>query len=324
MEAIEKRFGENKETKKQIDADDLEETDLRKSQFDVISYKTGLESVEAKILVYQQNETVIDEDIKLLKLTDSTNESVSDVASVFVSSAKVLISTLPNVDTLSNAVIYSFLASQSNSPQLDNDDLKQIDADDLEETDLRKSQFDLRDNALVELRKKFERAKQERDELKLKLEKFQTSSKNLSQLLASQTNDKTRLGYDNQVFNSFVFACDEMFSSESYVSMPASPIYARYQSREGYHAIPHPYTRTFMPPKPDLVFHDALTMNESVPTVFNVELSPTKHIKHVVPTTVLTRSTLVPLTAARRVTTAVLHHNVTRPRPAKTVSTKPF
>nr|GEZ88867.1 hypothetical protein [Tanacetum cinerariifolium] len=47
------------------------------------------------------------------------------------------------------------------------------------------SSFDneLRDNALVELRKKFEKAKQDRDKLKLKLAKFQTSSKNLSQLL---------------------------------------------------------------------------------------------------------------------------------------------
>nr|GFC27782.1 hypothetical protein [Tanacetum cinerariifolium] len=50
---------------------------------------------------------------------------------------------------------------------------------------------------------------------------------------------------------------------------------------------------------------------------------PNPH-RHVVPTTVLTRSTLVPFTAARPVTTAVPHHNVTRPRPAKTVSTKPF
>nr|GEW27817.1 reverse transcriptase domain-containing protein [Tanacetum cinerariifolium] len=47
------------------------------------------------------------------------------------------VSTLPNVDNLSNVVIYSFFASQSNSPQLDNKDLKQIDADDLEEIDLK-------------------------------------------------------------------------------------------------------------------------------------------------------------------------------------------
>nr|GEY57473.1 hypothetical protein [Tanacetum cinerariifolium] len=51
-------------------------------------------------------------------------------ASVSAASAKVLVAALPNVDTLSNAVIYLFFASQSNSPQLDNDDLKQIDADD--------------------------------------------------------------------------------------------------------------------------------------------------------------------------------------------------
>nr|GEV28471.1 reverse transcriptase domain-containing protein [Tanacetum cinerariifolium] len=42
--------------------------DLRKSQFDFLSYKTGLESVEARIIVYQQNENVFEEDIKLLKL----------------------------------------------------------------------------------------------------------------------------------------------------------------------------------------------------------------------------------------------------------------
>nr|GEU80175.1 hypothetical protein [Tanacetum cinerariifolium] len=69
--------------------------------------------------------------------TDSTNESVSAVASVSVASAKVPVSALPNVDTLSDDVIYSFFASQSNSSQLDNDDLKQIDVDDLEEMDLK-------------------------------------------------------------------------------------------------------------------------------------------------------------------------------------------
>nr|GFC04952.1 hypothetical protein [Tanacetum cinerariifolium] len=62
---------------------------------------------------------------------------ISVVASVSTASAKIYISALPNVDTLSNAVIYSFFASQSNSPQLDNDDLNQIDANDLEETDLK-------------------------------------------------------------------------------------------------------------------------------------------------------------------------------------------
>nr|GEU55856.1 putative ribonuclease H-like domain-containing protein [Tanacetum cinerariifolium] len=241
------------------------------------------------------------------------------------------------------------MTNQSNSPQLDNDDLKQIVADDLEEMDLkwqmamltvrarrflqrtgrnlgangptsmgfdmskvecynchRKGRFvrecrspkdtrrngaaeeestnyalmaftsscssssdnELRDNALVVLRQNLEKAEQEREDLKLKLEKFQTSSKILSQLLASQTNDKTRLGYNTQVFTSSMFDCDEMFTYETDESFPASPICDRYQSGDGYHAVPPPYTGTFMPPKPDLVFHDSPNVNENVYTAF--------------------------------------------------------
>nr|GFB19055.1 hypothetical protein [Tanacetum cinerariifolium] len=69
---------------------------------------------------------------------------------------------------------------------------------------------------------------------------------------------------------------DAVIYSESDVSMAASLVYDRYQPREGYHSIPPPYTRTFMPPKPDLVFHDAPTVNKTVHTAFNVELSSTK------------------------------------------------
>ncbi|GKB07897.1 hypothetical protein Tco_0836181 [Tanacetum coccineum] len=41
------------------------------------------------------------------------------------------------IDNLSDAVICAFFASQPNSPQLDNEDLQQINLDDLEEMDLR-------------------------------------------------------------------------------------------------------------------------------------------------------------------------------------------
>nr|GEX81308.1 hypothetical protein [Tanacetum cinerariifolium] len=69
--------------------------------------------------------------------TDRTNEPVSTAASVSVVCSKIPVSSLPNVDSLSNAVIYLFFASQSSSPQLDNDNSKQIDIDDLEEMDLK-------------------------------------------------------------------------------------------------------------------------------------------------------------------------------------------
>nr|GFC01459.1 hypothetical protein [Tanacetum cinerariifolium] len=44
-----------------------------------------------------------------------------------------------------------------------------------------------------------------------------------------------------------------------------------------YHAVPPPYTGTFMPPKPDLVFNTAITVETDHPT-FNVQLTaPTAH-----------------------------------------------
>nr|GFB08912.1 hypothetical protein [Tanacetum cinerariifolium] len=69
--------------------------------------------------------------------SDSINDSVSAAVNVFAAGTKLSASTFLNVDSLSNVVIYSFFASQSSSPQLDNEDLKQIDADDLEEIDLK-------------------------------------------------------------------------------------------------------------------------------------------------------------------------------------------
>ncbi|GJQ91203.1 hypothetical protein Tco_0002342 [Tanacetum coccineum] len=70
-------------------------------------------------------------------ITSSTNEAVKTAHGVSIANSNNNASTLPNVDSLSDVVIYSFFASQSNSSQLDNEDLKQIDLDDLEETDLK-------------------------------------------------------------------------------------------------------------------------------------------------------------------------------------------
>nr|GEU56848.1 hypothetical protein [Tanacetum cinerariifolium] len=47
----------------------------------------------------------------------------------------------------------------------------------------------------------------------------------------------------------------------------------RYQLRDGYHVVPPPYTGTFIPPKPDLVFHNVPNDVETVHPAFNVELS---------------------------------------------------
>ncbi|GJU84273.1 ribonuclease H-like domain-containing protein [Tanacetum coccineum] len=109
----------------------------------------------------------------------------------------------------------------------------------------------LRDNALTELRKKFEKAKKERDDLKLTLEKFENSSKNLRKLLDSQISDKFKSGlrFDSQVVD--------------------SQVNDKYKKGEGYHVVPPPYTGNFMPPKPDLVLadKDEYVFSESVTSV---------------------------------------------------------
>nr|GFD32093.1 hypothetical protein [Tanacetum cinerariifolium] len=44
----------------------------------------------------------------------------------------------------------------------------------------------------------------------------------------------------------------------------------------GYHVVPPPYTGTFMPAKPDLVFNNAPNDVETDYPALNVKLSPTK------------------------------------------------
>nr|GEV34907.1 retrovirus-related Pol polyprotein from transposon TNT 1-94 [Tanacetum cinerariifolium] len=81
-----------------------------------------------------------------------------------------------------------------------------------------------------------------------------------------------------------MFDCDDYLTSDSDESLPPSFIYDRYQSGDGYHVVPPPYTETFMPPKRNLVFHNAPNDVETVHTTFNVDLGPTKPNKDLSPT----------------------------------------
>nr|GFB56462.1 hypothetical protein [Tanacetum cinerariifolium] len=129
---------------------------------------------------------------------------------------------------------------------------------------------------LLIIRQKLDTTKKERDDLNMKLEKFQTSSKRLTDLLASQTSEKAGLGYNSQVFTKAMFDYDYYYSSESDSdSWPPSNLYDRFVPSSGYHAVPPPVTGTFMPPKPDLVFHTPPS-DENEHLAFNVQLSLTK------------------------------------------------
>nr|GEX66432.1 reverse transcriptase domain-containing protein [Tanacetum cinerariifolium] len=131
MHAIEKFFGGNTETKK------IQKT-LLKQQFENFtgSSSENLNQIHDKLqkLVSQleiHGVSLSQEDVNLKFLRISAATSVSTVCAQF------LVSSHPNIDSLSNVIIFLLSASQSTGLQLDNEDLKQIDVDDLEEMDLR-------------------------------------------------------------------------------------------------------------------------------------------------------------------------------------------
>nr|GEW35573.1 putative ribonuclease H-like domain-containing protein [Tanacetum cinerariifolium] len=222
MEAIEKRFGGNKETKK-------EGINLKFLRSLPTEWRTHTLIWRNKTDLEEQN---LDDLFNNLKIYEA-EVKISAVASVSVASTKIHVSALPNVDTLSNAVIYLFFASQSNSPQLNNDDLKQIEVDDLEEIDLKWKMVMLTMRASVMVWAA------------------------MTEVFRKKRNQPTMLSWNSPLQALLVLT-------------------TRYQSGDEYHVVPPPYTGTFTPPEPNLVFHNAPNVNETDRTAFNVKLSPTK------------------------------------------------
>ncbi|GJY17053.1 ribonuclease H-like domain-containing protein [Tanacetum coccineum] len=99
-------------------------------------------------------------------------------------------------------------------------------------------------------------AVKEKEELKTKLENFQSSSKGLSKLLNSQMSkrDKSGLGYGDQVHDGVLSYENEVFQSvfDSRSSdVGDSPVHDRFANVEGMHAVPPPMTGNYMPSGPD-------------------------------------------------------------------------
>ncbi|GJX48473.1 hypothetical protein Tco_0273663 [Tanacetum coccineum] len=158
MEAIEKRFGGNKESKK------TQKTLLKQYQLEILGETISQEDMNLKFLrslpsewkthtLIWRNKPDLDtlsmddlyNNLKIYK-TEGKGSSISNQNSQNVafmssnnsgSSNQAYGSNSANTDSMSNVVIYSFFANQSNNPQLNDEDLQQIDADDLEEMDLK-------------------------------------------------------------------------------------------------------------------------------------------------------------------------------------------
>nr|GEX81619.1 putative ribonuclease H-like domain-containing protein [Tanacetum cinerariifolium] len=294
MEAIEKRFGGNKETK------NVQKT-LLKQQYEIFSgtRTESLDQIHDRLhkLISQLEilgESISQEDINLKILrslpsewkthtliwrnkADLEEQSLDDFVSAASSRAKI--STLLNVDSLSDVVIYSFFASQSNSPQLDNKDLKQIDPADLEEIDLKRYHFAKKCRSPKDNRNK------EATRRPVPIE-ISTSNALVSQCSSSSSRSDNEVAHCSKACSK-AYATLQTHYDNLTVKFRKSQFDVllckiendMYKIGKGYHVVPPPYTGTFMPLKPNLVFKDAPTASESVANVFNVESSINKPSK---------------------------------------------
>ncbi|GJQ90616.1 hypothetical protein Tco_0001755 [Tanacetum coccineum] len=155
---------------------------LNKSNLEIIGYQMGLESLEARIVVHENNEAVYEEDIAFL----TYDVQVKDIS-------------------------------------------------------------------IKDLKNQLEEDLKEKDDLKLKLENFEESLKNLTKLINSQISakDKAGLGYDSQMNKSEVV--NSVFNSKE-SNVDDSTINDRFKIGEGFHVVPLPYTGNYMPSRPDLSF----------------------------------------------------------------------
>nr|GEU59865.1 hypothetical protein [Tanacetum cinerariifolium] len=299
MEAIEKWFGSNKETKKKLicqleilgeslfqedinlkflrslptewrthtliwrNKADMEDQSLDNLFNNLKIYEAEVKSSSSPSHTTQNIAFVSSQN------TDSTNESVSAVSSVSAASTKPSAFILPNVDNLSDVVIYSFF-SRANGTTSIGFDMSKVECYNCH----RRGHFARECRSPRDTKNK---------DTKRQIVPVETSTSNA---LVSKCNG---VGSYDWSFQADEEPTNYVLMSSTYSSSTSSLgsdnenllklVHDKYKSSEGYHVVPPPYTRIFMPSKPDLGFNDAPTVSETVPNVLNVEPSTTKPTK---------------------------------------------
>nr|GEV67901.1 hypothetical protein [Tanacetum cinerariifolium] len=248
--------------------------------------------------------------------TNSTTEFVSPAASVSAVSVKMPVSLLSNVDSLSNT---------------------HIDVDDLEEMDLRwqMAMLTMRARRFLQKTSKnlgangptsmgFDMSKVECYNCHTKghFARECRSPKDSRRNGAAEPQRRT-VPVETSTSNALVSQCDGVRSYDlSYQAEEEPANYAlmafsssssssdnEVSTQYGYHVVLPPYTRTFMPNKPDLVFNTAPTAVETDHSAFTVQLSPTKpdqdlhsvqHVETSIPAATPKPASLQPASSGKR------------------------
>ncbi|GJV32004.1 hypothetical protein Tco_1392404 [Tanacetum coccineum] len=220
--------------------------------------------------------------------TNSTNEAVNTVHEVSNASSQGQASS----STYADDVMFSFFANQCNSSQLDNEDLEQIDNDDLEEMDikwqvamltmrvkrfLKKTGKNLnfngketgnrnrdapRRNALMDT--STANALVVQDGIGSYDWSFQAEEGITNFALMAYTSQGYQMGLESLEARIVIHEKNEAVYEEDIPFLNVfntresdvddSPINNRFKIGEGFHAVPPPYTRNYMPSRPNLSF----------------------------------------------------------------------
>ncbi|GJR44749.1 ribonuclease H-like domain-containing protein [Tanacetum coccineum] len=120
-----------------------------------------------------------------------------------------------------------------------------------------KIDLDDKTDVLTYHKKLLAEAQKEKEELKAKVEKWHNSSKNLSKLLNTQmsANDKFGLGYGDHRYDGILSYENEVLQSvfmNKESEIENQPLYDRFVTAEGMHAVPPPMTGNYMPSGPEI------------------------------------------------------------------------
>nr|GEV79845.1 putative ribonuclease H-like domain-containing protein [Tanacetum cinerariifolium] len=242
FQAIKKKFGRNAATKK------TQRNLLKnKPEIDTLSLYdlyNNLNIYEPKVKRTSSSNTNT-QNVAFLSSnnTSNTNGGVNTAHGVTTANTQATAVNSKIINNLSDAVLCSFYASQPNSPQLDNKDLKQIHLDDLEEMDLRWQMVMLTMRARRFLNNNGRKFSMNGNETIRTVPVETPASSALVScdgLRGYDWSDQAKDGPTN-------FALMAFFSTSS-----NSEIIDKCKTGLGYNTIPPPYTRNFLPPNPDL------------------------------------------------------------------------
>ncbi|GJZ88905.1 hypothetical protein Tco_0660687 [Tanacetum coccineum] len=184
--------------------------------------------------------------------TSSTNEAVNTAYEVSTANSQGQASTLTYVDD----VMFSFFTTQSNSPQLDNEDLEQIDTDDLEEMDL-KWQVVMLTMRVKRFLKKTRRNLNFNGKETVGFDKIKVKCYNchmrgyFAREYRAPRNRGNRNGDVPRRIVPVETPANALVVQDGIVHQVQT---LRFKKVKGYHAVPLPYTRNYMPSRPDLSF----------------------------------------------------------------------